>query len=142
MDKFLIKIENGAKKPKYMTSGSSGMDLYANIEEDIVIKPMDITLVSTGISISIPEQYEIQVRARSGLSLKGITLVNGIGTIDSDYRGEIKVPLINLSKEDFVIKKHDRIAQIVVCKIEKVNFIEKQLDETTRGVGGFGHTKV
>lgn len=130
--------------PKYMTEGSSGMDLYANVNEDTVIKKGEIGLISTGIKISIPKGYEVQIRARSGLALNhGITMANGIGTIDSDYRGEIKALLINLGKEDFVITRKMRIAQMVINKIEQVKFLEvESLDLTERGNGGFGHTGI
>ncbi len=128
--------------PSYKTIGSAGMDLYANIVEPIVLKPLDRVLIPTGLYISIPDGYEAQIRARSGLALKhGICLANGIGTIDSDYRGEIGVILINLSKEKYVINKGDRIAQIVFLKYERVEFNEVDfLDDTERGKGGFGHT--
>ncbi|MGJ0846744.1 dUTP diphosphatase [Tissierella praeacuta] len=128
--------------PEYKTKGAAGLDLQANINEPIELKPLDRVLVSTGLFLSIPEGYEAQIRGRSGLALKhGITLANGIGTIDSDYRGEIKVILINLGKESYIINKGDRIAQIVFIKYEKATLIEvDDLDETTRGNGGFGHS--
>ena len=138
-----IKIINKSPfLPKYKTEGSAGVDLYANIKSQEVLKPLERILVPTGISVSIPSGYEGQVRPRSGLALKhGITLANAVGTIDSDYRGEIKVILINLSNEDFIIKRGDRIAQLVFTKYEKVNFIEvDSLNSTERGTGGFGHT--
>lgn len=139
-----VKIVNESSfpKPEYKTDGSAGVDLYANIKETIVLKPFERVLVPTGIYLSIPVGYEGQVRARSGLALKhGITLANGIGTIDSDYRGEVKVILINLGNEDFKINKGDRIAQLVFLKYENIKLIEVQsLDETLRGDGGFGHT--
>ncbi|WP_313232793.1 dUTP diphosphatase [Tissierella praeacuta] len=128
--------------PEYKTKGAAGLDLQANINEPIELKPLDRVLVSTGLFLSIPEGYEAQIRGRSGLALKhGITLANGIGTIDSDYRGEIKVILINLGKESYIINKGDRIAQMVFIKYEKGILIEvDDLDETTRGDGGFGHS--
>ncbi|MEY8415802.1 dUTP diphosphatase [Tissierella praeacuta] len=128
--------------PEYKTKGAAGLDLQANINEPIELKPLDRVLVSTGLFLSIPEGYEAQIRGRSGLALKhGITLANGIGTIDSDYRGEIKVILINLGKESYIINKGDRIAQMVFIKYEKATLIEvDDLDETTRGDGGFGHS--
>ncbi|HHV27284.1 dUTP diphosphatase [Anaerosalibacter bizertensis] len=139
-----IKIINKSPfpLPKYKTEGSAGADLYANIKSQEVLKPLERILVPTGISVSIPSGYEGQVRPRSGLALKhGITLANAVGTIDSDYRGEIKVILINLSNEDFIIKRGDRIAQLVFTKYEKVKFIEvDSLNSTERGTGGFGHT--
>ncbi|NMA86559.1 MAG: dUTP diphosphatase [Tissierellia bacterium] len=139
-----IKIVNKSDlpTPKYRTSGAAGMDLYANIQESVAIEPLETTLIPTGLYISIPEGYEGQIRARSGLALKhGITLANGIGTIDSDYRGELGVILVNLSKETYIINKGDRIAQLVFIKYEKAQFEEViSLDETDRGEGGFGHT--
>lgn len=139
-----IKVVNKSPfpLPNYKTKGSAGMDLYANIDEPIVIKPLERVLMRTGLYISIPNGYEAQIRARSGLALKhGISLANGIGTIDSDYRGEIGVILINLSKEEYTINRGDRIAQLVVIKYERAKFIEvNALDSTDRGKGGFGHT--
>lgn len=139
-----IKVVNKSNYdlPKYKTKGSSGMDLVANIEEPLVIKPLERILIPTGISISLPQGYEAQVRARSGLALKhGITIANGIGTIDSDYRGEISVILINISNKDYTVAPGDRVAQMVVCKYEQVSLIEvDELDETERSAGGFGHT--
>ena len=128
--------------PNYKTKGSAGMDLYANIENPISINPMERVLIPTGLYISIPNGYEAQIRARSGLALKhGISLVNGIGTIDSDYRGEIGVVLINFGKEAYTINKGDRIAQLVIVKYEKAEFVQvSTLDSTDRGDGGFGHT--
>ncbi|HSH34984.1 dUTP diphosphatase [Schnuerera sp.] len=139
-----IKVVNKSEfpLPNYKTEGSAGMDLYANLDEPILIKPMERALVPTGLYISIPNGYEAQIRARSGLALKhGISLANGIGTIDSDYRGEIGVILINLSKEEYVINKGDRIAQMVIVKYEKVEIVQvSSLNSTNRGEGGFGHT--
>ncbi|WP_077367543.1 dUTP diphosphatase [Anaerosalibacter sp. Marseille-P3206] len=139
-----IKIVNKSPfpNPEYKTEGSAGLDLYANIKETMILKPFERVLVPTGIYLSIPIGYEAQVRARSGLALKhGITLANGIGTIDSDYRGEIKVILINLGNEDFKINRGDRIAQLVFLKYETISLVEvESLDETSRGDGGFGHT--
>ena len=141
-----LKIINKSKNenPSYATNGASGMDLRANLDEDLVIKSGEIQLVPTGIFMEIPEGYEGQVRARSGLALKnGISLPNGIGTIDSDYRGELKVILINHGKEDFVIKNGDRIAQIVFIKYEKAELeIVESLEDTERSEGGFGSTGV
>lgn len=127
--------------PEPKTSGSAGIDLYANIAK-LVLKPLDRALIPTGLYLSIPEGYEGQIRARSGLALKhGISLANGIGTIDSDYRGEIGVILVNLGKDEYIINKGDRIAQLVIVKNEKVELCEVDfLDETKRGPGGFGHT--
>jgi len=128
--------------PSYMTEGSSGMDLYANIESEIVIKPGHPILVPTGIKIELPSNYEGQIRPRSGLALKhGITVLNSPGTIDSDYRGEIKVILINLGKKDFVITRKMRIAQLVIAKVWQAQIIEvEELGDSERGAGGFGHT--
>lgn len=143
---MLVKIVNKSKHPlpKYKTEESAGMDLQANIPSTMTLKPLDRILVPTGLFISIPEGYEGQIRGRSGLALKsGITLANGIGTIDSDYRGEIKVILINLSNEDFEIHDGDRIAQFVLNKYEKIQFEESiTLENTARGEGGFGHTGI
>lgn len=127
--------------PEPKTFGSAGIDLYANIAK-LVLKPLDRALIPTGLYLSIPEGYEGQIRARSGLALKhGISLANGIGTIDSDYRGEIGVILVNLGKDEYIINKGDRIAQLVIVKNEKVELCEVDfLDETKRGPGGFGHT--
>ena len=139
-----IKIVNKSDlpTPKYKTSGAAGMDLYANTQEPVVIEPLERVLIPTGLYISIPEGYEGQIRARSGLALNyGITLANGIGTIDSDYRGELGIILVNLSKEPYIVNKGDRIAQLVFVKYEKVQFEEvESLDKTARGEGGFGHT--
>lgn len=144
MDIKLKKLDNAKDLPlpQYQTEASAGMDLYANIENDIVLKPMERMLIGTGISISMPKGYEAQVRARSGLALKhGITMLNGIGTIDADYRGEIGAILINLSKEDFIITRGMRICQLVINKYEVCNLeLVEELDETKRGDGGFGHT--
>ena len=145
MQKILIKkLHTDVNLPTYETSGSSGMDLQAYISEEIILKPGERKLIPTGLSVAIPENLEIQIRPRSGLAYKkGISVVNTPGTIDSDYRGEIKVLLINLGKEDFVIKKFERIAQMVVCPITKVVLSEtNDLPDTIRGEGGFGSTGV
>ncbi len=128
--------------PNYETIGSSGIDLYANIDNPVVLKPLERKLIPTGLYLSIPKGYEGQVRARSGLALKhGISLANGIGTIDSDYRGEVGVILVNLSQDEYIINKGDRIAQLVFIKYERVHLCEVEyLDDTNRGSGGFGHT--
>lgn len=142
--KVKIIKNNTFKLPAYETKGSAGVDLQAFIESPIVLKPLQRVLVPTGLFIEIPEGYEAQVRARSGLAIKhGISLVNGIGTIDSDYRGEIKVILINLGSEDFIINNGDRIAQMVFIKHEQADFeLVEELGDTDRGAGGFGHTGV
>ena len=145
MQKILIKkLDSDVNLPAYETSGSSGMDLQAYISEEIILKPGERKLIPTGLSIAIPENLEIQIRPRSGIAYKkGISVVNTPGTIDSDYRGEIKVLLINLGKEDFIIKKFERIAQMVVCPITKVVLSEtNDLPDTIRGEGGFGSTGV
>ena len=130
--------------PEYATPQSAGMDLRANIEEPIILKPMQRMLVSTGLFMALPASYEAQVRPRSGLALKhGITVLNTPGTIDADYRGEVKVLLVNFSDTDFVINDGERIAQMVIAKHETADFIEvEELDETERGAGGYGHTGV
>ena len=141
-----IKVINkGAQPlPTYATAQSAGMDLRANIDSPITLKPMERRLVPTGLYISLPQGYEAQVRPRSGLALKhGITVLNTPGTIDADYRGEIMVLLINFSTEDFIINNGERIAQMVIARHEQATFIEVDiLDETERGAGGYGHTGV
>lgn len=130
--------------PVYETKGSAGVDLQANIENPVILRPLERALIPTGLFLEIPEGYEAQVRARSGLAIKhGISLVNGIGTIDSDYRGEIKVILINLGDKDFTINNGDRIAQMIFIKHEQADFeLVEELQDTERGEGGFGHTGV
>lgn len=130
--------------PKYETAGSAGMDLSAMLAEPVIIKPLQRVLIPTGIYIELPDGYEAQIRPRSGLAIKkGISVLNSPGTIDSDYRGEIKVILINLSNETIVINTGERIAQMVVAKYEKVQLHEvDELDSTDRGTGGFGHTGI
>jgi dUTP pyrophosphatase len=139
-----VKIVNKSRHqlPSYATVGSAGMDLKANISEPIALKPMERYLFPTGIYIQLPDGYEAQIRPRSGLAVKyGITVTNCIGTIDSDYTGEVGVSLINLSNETFVVHPGERIAQMVVAKYEKVTWNEVAvLDETERGDGGFGST--
>lgn len=131
--------------PKYETENSAGLDLRAMLDEPLTIKPMERVLIPTGIFLEIPNGFEGQVRARSGLSIKyGLTMVNGVGTVDADYRGELKVPMINLGSEDFTVESGDRIAQIVFARYESVNFEPvdslESLEKTRRGAGGFGHT--
>ena len=143
MVKLLIKkLHKNIILPEYKTEGSSGMDLMANVEQTVKILPGEKKIISTGIMVAIPEQYEIQIRPRSGLAAKnGLSILNTPGTIDSDYRGEIKVILINLGKYTFEINKNDRIAQMIVCPIIKVELEEvESLPETVRGKGGFGST--
>lgn len=130
--------------PAYATPQSAGMDLRANIDESIVLHPMERRLVPTGLFMALPAGFEAQIRSRSGLALKhGITVLNTPGTIDADYRGEIMVLLINFSQTDFVINDGERIAQMLIAKHENAEFIEVEtLDETERGAGGYGHTGV
>ena len=138
------RIRPGADTPFpcYMTSHSAGMDLHADLGEDIVLHPGNRTLVPTGIALALPDGFEAQIRPRSGLALKyGITLVNSPGTIDSDYRGEIGVIMINHGKEAFVVKSGERVAQMVVARFSRVEWQEvEELEGTLRGEGGFGHT--
>lgn len=141
-----INIINQSKHalPAYETIASAGMDLRANLELPEVLQPMDRMLISTGLFIELPVGFEAQIRPRSGLAFKfGVTIVNSPGTIDADYRGEIKVLLINLSKDEFIIGDGDRIAQMVIAKHEKAEWVETtQLSTTERGAGGYGHTGV
>lgn len=143
MVKLLIKrFSKKVSLPKYETNGSSGMDIAAFIEKNIIIQPGETAMVPTGIAVSIPNGYEIQIRPRSGLAAKkSISVLNAPGTIDEDYRGEIKVILINLSKNSFVVENGTRIAQMVLCPVVRANLEEvKELQETLRGDGGFGST--
>lgn len=139
-----VKIVNKSnhRLPEYATPGSAGMDLKANTTEPIVLKPLERQMVPTGIHIQLPEGYEAQVRPRSGLAAKyGISIVNAPGTVDADYTGEIRVILINLSNENFVVNPGERIAQLVVARYERVEWNEvATLDTTERGDGGFGST--
>lgn len=130
--------------PRYATKGSSGMDLRADLQEPVTINPGEIKLIPTGLKFNIPDGYEIQLRARSGLSCKGVTLANGIGTIDSDYKGEIKIIMINLGSEPFTVNNNDRIAQAVLVRYEKADLevVESFEDIDGRGEGGFGHTGI
>lgn len=141
-----IKVINKGHQqlPAYATSQSAGMDLRANLEAPIVLKPMERKLVSTGLFIALPEGFEAQIRPRSGLALKhGITVLNTPGTIDADYRGEVMVLLVNFSQEEFIIRDGERIAQMVIARHEQGHFVEVEvLDETERGTGGYGHTGV
>ena len=130
--------------PQYATEQSAGMDLRANLDAPVTLKPLERRLIPTGLHIALPVGFEAQVRPRSGLALKkGITVLNTPGTIDADYRGEIGVVLINLSQEEFIVNDGERIAQMVIARHEKADFIEVEvLDETERGEGGYGHTGV
>jgi dUTP pyrophosphatase len=143
MIKIQIKrLSTSVSIPKYETPGSSGLDVAAYIENNIIIYPGEKAIVSTGFSISVPIGYEVQIRPRSGLAAKkNITVLNTPGTIDADYRGEIKIILINLGKEKFIIENGDRIAQMVVCPVVQADLEEvKELSNTERGSGGFGST--
>ena len=143
MTEVLIKrLSKNIELPKYETNGSSGMDLSANIEKQIKIEPGKTSIIPTGISVSIPKNFEIQIRSRSGLAAKNqISVLNSPGTIDADYRGELKVILINSSNKTFVVERGARIAQMVLCPIVKAEFKEvDNLDDTIRGDSGFGST--
>ncbi len=139
-----IKIVNTSKHklPNYETNASAGVDLRANLEVPITIEPLGRNLIPTGLFIELPVGYEAQIRPRSGLAIKkGITLLNSPGTIDADYRGEIKIILANISNEDFIVNDGERIAQMVIARHEQAEWIEvKELEETSRGTGGFGST--
>ena len=141
-----VKVINKGKQPlpAYATTQSAGMDLRANIDSPITLKPMERRLIPTGLYIALPKGYEAQVRPRSGLALKyGITVLNTPGTVDADYRGELMVLLINFSAEDFIINAGECIAQMVIARHEQAAFVEVDiLDETERGTGGYGHTGV
>ncbi len=144
MERVDVKVvrEDGVRLPVYMTEGAAGMDVYAYIEEGVSLGSLERAMISTGIKMEIPFGYEVQVRPRSGLAAKhGISLVNTPGTIDSDYRGEVKIILINLSKDEYTIEPGERIGQLVLQKVYKMNFVEcSELTETVRDAGGFGHT--
>ena len=145
MLKVQVKILPHGKElplPKYMSEHAAGMDLYAGVEKEITIPPGEWKLVPTGISIALPDGYEAQVRPRSGLALKqGVSVLNTPGTVDADYRGEVGVILMNHSKQDLVVKRGDRIAQMIINKIERIEFEKvEELPETERGAGGFGST--
>ncbi len=145
MTEILIKrLSKNVSLPKYETEGSSGMDLAANIQKEIVIEPGKSSIIPTGLAVSIPKNFEIQIRPRSGLAAKNqISVLNTPGTIDADYRGELKVILINLGQKSFIIEKGLRIAQMVVCPVINVTLKEVEtLEETKRGSGGFGSTGV
>jgi dUTP pyrophosphatase len=144
MPKIKVRIINQSTNPlpEYVTHGSAGMDLRANLETAVTLEPMQRQLIPTGLFIELPDNYEAQVRPRSGLAIKhGLTCLNSPGTVDADYRGELKVILINLSNEAHIIQHGDRIAQMVVSKVEKVKWKPaKKISDTARGEGGFGHT--
>ncbi|MBP3821617.1 dUTP diphosphatase [bacterium] len=141
----LLKIErlpHNKVLPEYKTDGAAGMDLCAAIEESITLRPLERKLIPTGIKIELEHGYEAQIRPRSGLSIKhGITLINCVGTIDEDYRGEVCVPIVNISNETYTIKPQERIAQMIIARVEQAEIeIVTELTETTRGAGGFGST--
>lgn len=146
--KIIIKFKrlsnrfNDIPFPAYSTEGSSGMDLRAAVEDKIIIKPFETVLIPTNLAVEIPKGFEGQVRPRSGLAAKNsVTVLNTPGTIDSDYRGEIKIILTNFGKENFTVNRGDRIAQLVITRVERVEIIEtNELEETKRNEGGFGHT--
>lgn len=144
MQPVQIKIVNTSANPlpQYATKGSSGMDVRASLDIPVTLQPLQRTLIPTGLFVEIPAGYEIQIRPRSGLAVKqGITCLNSPGTVDSDYRGEIKIILINLSSEEQVINPGDRIAQMIIQKVERAEFEQVEiLNETERAAGGFGHT--
>lgn len=146
LEKLKVKIINNSKNPlpAYQTDLSSGVDLYANLDNSVVLKPLQREIIPTGIFLELPENIEAQVRPRSGLSAKyGITVLNTPGTIDADYRGEIKVILVNLSNDDFTVTNGMRIAQLVFSEVKRVNLIStKEINITKRGDGGFGHTGI
>ncbi|QQS36872.1 MAG: dUTP diphosphatase [Ignavibacteriales bacterium] len=147
-EKILIRIKrldekfNDIPLPQYSTEGSSGMDIRAAVENNISLSPGKVVLVPTNLSVEIPNGYEIQVRPRSGLAAKhGIGILNTPGTIDADYRGEVKIIMMNFSEEEFIINRGDRIAQLVIAKVYKAELVEsEELIDTQRGSGGFGHT--
>lgn len=144
--KMKVRIVNTSQHevPAYATVASAGMDLRANLSEPVVLKPLERSLVATGLFIELPVGYEAQIRPRSGLAFKkGVTVLNSPGTIDADYRGEIKVLLVNLSNENFTVENGERIAQMIIAAHEKVEWEQvESLEETVRGAGGFGHTGV
>jgi len=144
MEEVIIKAVAEGELPEYETEGAAGMDLKARVDAPVILESGKRALVPTGLSIELPDGYEAQVRARSGLAAKfGIGLVNGVGTIDSDYRGEIKICLINHGEETFTVNDGDRIAQLVFARYEKVKLVVAgELEETGRADGGFGHTGV
>jgi dUTP pyrophosphatase len=144
LDVKIIRLRNESTNPlpRYMTQHAAGMDLYAELDNDLTINPGERALIATGIALAVPDGYEAQIRPRSGLALRnGITLVNSPGTIDSDYRGEIGLIVINHGTEPFIVKNGDRIAQMVFARFVRATLLEAtELDETVRNSGGFGHT--
>ena len=140
----IFKMPHAFNSPVYATEGSAGMDLYASLETPLTIKPLERVAIPTGLVIEVPENFEAQIRARSGLAIKhGLCLANGIGTIDSDYRGEVKIIIINLGTEEFTINRGDRIAQMVICPVIRANLeIITEVSTTKRSSGGFGSTGI
>lgn len=140
MDISIVKLRPDAVLPEYQTKGAAGADLHACIDKPITLQPLERAAIPTGLAVAIPEGYEMQIRARSGMSIKhGITMVNGIGTIDADYRGEVAALVINLGQEPFTIEPGMRIAQMVIARYDVARWnVVAELDETTRGSGGFG----
>lgn len=137
------RLREGAQLPRYMSDGAAGLDLAALVDYEVAIPPGGRALVGTGIAIELPHGLEAQVRPRSGLALKhGVTVLNSPGTIDEDYRGEVKVLLVNHGEEEFTVRSGERIAQLVVARVERVALEESDLSETRRGDGGYGHTGV
>ncbi|MCX6244346.1 MAG: dUTP diphosphatase [Bacteroidetes bacterium] len=142
--KIRIVNRSGHPLPSYETLASAGMDLRANLSQEILLRPLERALIPTGLFVELPVGFEAQVRSRSGLAItKGITALNTPGTIDADYRGEVMVPIVNLSSEDYVMKDGERIAQMIISRHEKADWEEvDELEETKRGAGGFGHTGI
>ena len=143
--KTILKIEKLSHNkfiPEYKTEGAAGMDLYAAISEPVILKPLERALIPTGLKIELEHGYEAQIRPRSGLSIKhGITLINCVGTIDEDYRGEVCIPVVNLSNESYSIQPDERIAQMIIAKVEQAKIeVVTELSDTVRGEGGFGST--
>lgn len=136
----IVKLKASAILPEYQTIGAAGADIHACLDAPVTLQPMERRMIPTGLAMAIPLGYEVQIRARSGMSIKhGITMVNGIGTIDADYRGEVGVLIINLGNEPFTVEPGMRIAQMVVARYETIGWNEvDELDETTRGIGGYG----
>ena len=136
------RLANNKVLPEYKTEGAAGMDLCAAIEQPIVLKPLERTLIPTGLKIELEHGYEAQIRPRSGLSIKhGITLINCVGTVDEDYRGEVCVPVVNLSNETYTIEPQERVAQMIIARVEQAQIeVVTELTDTARGVGGFGST--
>lgn len=137
----IVRLREGAQLPKYMSDGAAGLDLAALVDGEVTIPPGGRALLGTGLALQLPRGHEAQVRPRSGLALKhGVTVLNSPGTIDEDYRGEVKVLLVNHGEAPFTVRSGERIAQLVVAPVTRVRLVEAPLDDTTRGAGGYGHT--